>query len=304
MIRLLLLALLLASPAIAQPPPQIAAELQRLGRVIAPPPTAALYAPLHPQTLPDGVRVTRDAFYGADARHRLDVFAAAPAEQPRRVLVFVHGGGFVAGDKRMAGQPAFYDNIALWAVRNGLVAVNITYRLAPANPYPAVQEDIAAALSWIARNISIYGGDPRQVFLMGHSAGAIHAALYAANPRFQPTGLAAPRGYIFVSGLYSFGDEAAPPNERAYFGEDIAQRRERSPAEALVQLRAPIMLAFAELNPERFNTQSEALAKALRDAGREPVVVPLPGHSHISEILSIGTEDTSLSGTLLEFLRR
>lgn len=296
--------LLPAVPAAAQPPPEIAAELRRMGRVIAPAPTAALYAPLHPAAPPEAVRITRDAAYGPDPRHRLDVFAAAPEATPRRVLVFVHGGGFVGGDKRMAGQPAFYDNIALWAVRQGMVGVNITYRLAPAHPWPAAQEDIAAALRWVAANIAAHGGDPAQVFLMGHSAGAVHAALYAADPRFHPPGIAPPRGYAFISGLFTFGAEEAPPNERAYFGEDAALRRQRSPAEGLLRLAAPMFFAYAELNPQRFNDQAEAMIRALRAAGREPVAVPLPGHSHISEILSIGTADASLGGPLGDFLRR
>jgi triacylglycerol lipase len=300
----LLAGLLAAMPAVAQPPPDIAAELQRMGRVIAPPPTAALYAPLHPATLPAGIRVLRDAPYGPDPRHRLDVFAPAEGGGPRPILVFVHGGGFVAGDKRMQGQPAFYDNIALWAVRNGFVAVNITYRLAPAHPFPAAQQDIAAALAWVATHAATIGGDPADVSLMGHSAGAIHAALYAADPALQARGVPPPRRYALVSGLFTFGDEEAPPNERAYFGEDRAQRAERSPAAALARLEVPVLLAHATLDPPRFVAQGEAMAAAMRAAGRSPTVVVLEGHSHISEILAVGTDDTSLTAPLLAFLRR
>jgi triacylglycerol lipase len=306
--RLILLALLLAAgPAMAQPPPEIAEALQRMGRVIAPPPTAALYAPLHPQGEPAGVAITRDIAYGPDARHRLDLFhAPLPASrQPRKpVLVFVHGGGFVAGDRRMQGQPAFYDNIALWAVRNGFVAVNITYRLAPANPYPAAQEDIGAALAWVGANITRVDGDPARVTLMGHSAGAIHAALYATEARFHPAGVAPPTGYILVSGLFRFGGAEVPSNEAAYFGGDAARRAALSPAEALARLDRPVMLAWGTLDPPRFVEQNEAMAAAMRAAGRDPAVTVLQGHSHMSEILAIGTADTSLTAPMLAFLRR
>jgi triacylglycerol lipase len=304
LIAALLGLLAVAVPAAAQPPPEIAAELRRIGRVIAPPPTAVLYAPLHPQEVPAGFRVERDASYGPDPRNRLDVIAPEGAGSGRRVLLFIHGGGFVAGDKRMAGQPAFYDNIALWAARQGMVGVNMTYRLAPAHPWPAVQEDIAGALLWIGANISRYGGDPAQVFVMGHSAGAIHAALFAAEPRFLPAGGAPVRGWILVSGLFTFGDAGAPPNERGYLGEDPSARVARSPAAGLLRVQAPVFLAFSELNPPRFNEQNEALARALAEAGRAPVVVRPAGHSHISEILAIGTADTSISGPLAEFLKR
>lgn len=50
--------------------------------------------------------------------------------------------------------------------------VNMTYRLAPRHTWPAAQEDIAAAVRWVRQNIASQGGDPRRIFLMGHSAGA------------------------------------------------------------------------------------------------------------------------------------
>lgn len=297
--------LLPAAPAMAQPPPAIAAELARIGRIVEVPRTAALYAPLHPAALPEGVRVTRDVAYGSDPRQQLDVFAAPGDAAPARVLVFVHGGGFTGGGRRMAAQPAFYDNIALWAVRQGMVGVNITYRVAPAHPWPAAQEDLAAALAWVGRNIAAHGGDPAQVFVMGHSAGAVHAALYAAEPRFHPPGVAPPRGYVFVSGLFAFGPGAGDgPGERAYFGEDEAIREARSVAPGLARSGAPMLFAFAELDPPRFNDQAMATIAALRAAGRSPMVAPLPGHNHLSEILAIGTADTSLTAPLAEFLRR
>jgi len=299
------MALLSAAPAAAQPPPEIAAELARLGSVIEVPRTAALYVPLHPAEPPAGVRVLRDARYGRDPRHRLDVFAAEAAGAPRRVLVFLHGGGFTGGGKRLAVSDRFYDNVALWAVREGMVGVNVTHRLAPAHPYPAAQEDLAEALGWIARNIAFHGGDPAQVFIMGHSAGAVHAALYAAEPRFHPQGGAPPRGYAFLSGLFVFGDAAGDGSgEIAYFGAEDAARRARSVAPGLARSEAPMLFAFAALNPPRFNEQAEATVAILRAAGRDPAVIPLPGHSHISEVLAIGTADASLTGPLGAFLRR
>src|SRR5512140_1558298 len=122
-----------SGPAASQVPPQIAEKLRQIGPVIAPPLTAALYAPLQQREPYAGVRVTRDERYGADARHRLDVFSPESGGGARPVLVFVHGGGFVAGNKRINDSP-FYDNIMLWAVKNGMVGVNMTYRLAPQHP--------------------------------------------------------------------------------------------------------------------------------------------------------------------------
>ena len=120
----------------AQIPAPVAATLRQLGAVINPLATEPLYAPLHPREPYDNATVARDQAFGSHPLQRLDVFAPAPpAAAPRPILLFVHGGGFVRGDKRGAGSP-FYDNIMLWAAGSGLLGININYRLAPSTPGP------------------------------------------------------------------------------------------------------------------------------------------------------------------------
>ena len=149
----------------AQIPAAIAARLRQIGTVVETAETGALYAPLHPREPYANVHVIRDQAYGDDPRHLLDVFIPQHSDDtPRPVFIFVHGGGFVAGNKRSDDSP-FYDNLMLWAVANGLVGVNITYRLAPTHPWPAAQQDIAAALRWVQANIAAHGGDGQRIIL-------------------------------------------------------------------------------------------------------------------------------------------
>ena len=103
-------------------PEEIAWKLLELGRVVDPPKTAALYAPLQQKEPYQGVKVERDVKYGSADRNLLDIFTPQSASPPRPVLIFVRGGAFVSGDKHMPGSP-FYDNIMLWAVKNGFVGV-------------------------------------------------------------------------------------------------------------------------------------------------------------------------------------
>ena len=121
-------AILLATAASAQQSPMpedLAWKLLELGRVIDPPKTAAIYAPLQEKEPYAGVKVERDIKYGPAERHLLDVFAPETAAGNRPVLIFVHGGAFVGGNKRNPGSP-FYDNIMLWAAMSGFVGVNTT----------------------------------------------------------------------------------------------------------------------------------------------------------------------------------
>lgn len=284
-------------------PPDLARSLTDIGRVIDPEATGALYAPLHGRAPFADVRIERDVKYGPAERNRLDVFTTQPAgSEARPVFIFLHGGGFVAGDKNLPDSP-FHDNVGVWAARNGLVGVNMTHRLAPQATWPAGAEDVAAAVRWVRDNIAAYGGDPTRIFLMGHSAGAVHVATYVAHARFHPAeghGLA---GLIISSGIYDFSTSTEAGTYTSYFGTDRARYAERSPRPALDKVDLPILLIDAELDPPRFLEQAEALAVALRKAGNAPQVLRLAGHGHISGNYSIGTLDTTLSKPLLDFVR-
>lgn len=287
----------------SQVPEAIEAQLLQIGRVVDPPRTAALYAPLHPREPYAGVEVVRAERFGPHAeRNFLDVFTPAVAGGARRpVLVFVHGGGFVAGARRGANSP-FYDNIALWAVKNGMIGVNTTYRLAPQHKWPAAQEDLAATIAWVRENIAARGGDPNRIFLMGHSAGAAHVAQYVGHPRFhvEPGGGIA--GAILVSGVFDPSSMAANPGLQAYFGTDASVYPRRSALPGMAAIRLPMMVAYAELDPSDFHEQAEQAQAALCSDGQCRPLLQLRGHSHMSEVYAIGTADTALTDAIRGFV--
>ncbi len=286
-------------------PPDIAAAVKKIGPVIDPPATAALFAPLQKKEPYAGVGVARDEKYGSDPRNRLDVFQPAKADAtPRPILIFVHGGAFTGGDKHPPGN-AFYDNIMLWAVANGMVGVNITYRLAPEHPYPAGAEDVAMAVQWTLENANKFGGDPRRIFLMGHSAGATHVATYVAHPEFHKVKGSGLAGAILVSGIYELTPDIDGPPQRAYFGSDMARWPERSSLGGLVASTLPSLVVRAEFDPPPFIVQGDVLYSAMC-SGRSgcPTHVVLQDQSHMSEIYSINTDETRLTNAINGFVSR
>ncbi|MCC8937122.1 alpha/beta hydrolase [Bradyrhizobium sp. Arg68] len=300
------LAAMIAGPALAQQSPmpeELAWKLLELGRVIDLPKTAALYAPLQQQEPYQGVKVARDVKYGPADRHLLDVFTPDAASPARPVLIYFHGGGFVAGNKRNPGSP-FYDNIMLWAVKNGFVGVNATYRLAPAFPWPAGAEDIGAIVQWVADNIGTRGGDPARIFLMGQSAGAVHVANYVSHPEFYKVKGGGIAGAIMVSGIYDLTASPAGDAELAYYGSDPSRYTERSSLQGLIASPIPLLITAAELDPPRFVAQFELLKQALckRPSGCAHAFM-LPQHSHMSEVYAINTADTRLTDQVLEFVK-
>jgi triacylglycerol lipase len=161
--------------------------------------------------------------------------------------------------------------------------------------YPAVQQDLGEVVKWVQQNIGRYGGDPQQIIMMGHSAGAAHVASYVANPAHGPSGSTGLIKAVFSSGSYDF----TPPH--AYFGEaDTSQ----SSIEGLVNASIPYMVIVAENDPPNFHVQAGKLMEAVCTTGSCPPFLMLRDHNHMSGVYSINSRDTSMSGPILAFLQR
>lgn len=113
----------------------------------------------------------------ADERQVLDVYSPANAKNCP-VIFWIHGGGWVTGDKvEIQEKPRVF-------TEHGFVFVSTNYRLLPQVDMRTLVKDVAKALGWVHRNITRYGGDPNQVFVMGHSAGAQLSALLCTDERY------------------------------------------------------------------------------------------------------------------------
>jgi dienelactone hydrolase len=286
---------------LAQVPPDIAAGIRKIGPIVDTPNTLKLYGPLfegQKEPYPN-VTVVRDIAYGPDPANKLDVFTpAAAAGAGKTVVFFVHGGGFERGDKRQPGSP-FYDNLMLWLTQQGMVGVNLNYRLAPKNTWPAAHDDLAAAVRFVQASIAQYGGDPDRIGLWGQSAGASLIAGYLAHPQFYGPKGHGVRAAVMNSGFYE--------NDRggsAYFGSDPKELKERSSVEGLKKVTIPLFISHTEVDLPDAISEAEAANKALCDAGRCPTYAVFKDHSHISQNYSVGSADTSVSGPVLQVLRQ
>jgi acetyl esterase/lipase len=133
------------------------------------------------------MQAVRNIDYAGDGlrAHRLDVIRRRldpPTGAP--VLLYIHGGAWVIGDKREQGLPLMYE-----LARRGWVAVTINYRLSPGATWPDHVVDCKRALAWVREHIAEFGGDPAFVAVSGGSAGGHLGALLAltpGDPAFQP----------------------------------------------------------------------------------------------------------------------
>lgn len=133
-------------------------------------------------TTPEGIERFDDLCYGEDAKwNLLDLYRPRGRKEKLPVIVSVHGGGWVYGDKER------YQYYCMSLAEQGFAVVNYTYRLAPKFKFPAPLEDTNAVFHWMMRNAEPYGLDTTRVFGVGDSAGAQLLALYSCictNPAY------------------------------------------------------------------------------------------------------------------------
>ncbi len=263
--------------------------------------TRALYTDLIALP-PQGMSIASDIPYGVDPRQTIDVHGISDAPK-NPVLLFVPGGGFVAGDKRI--DSIFYRNVGDWFLGRHFVVVAMNYRLAPSHPWPAGAEDVRSVLEWIRANISQYGGDPANVFVFGHSAGATHVGTVMFDPRFRLEE-AEPAGVFLLSGVYRLAEHGLTPNLAAYFGTDPSQYPSRSVLTYAAEVKAPpILLGVAEFDPPALSSPTYLLADAITRCNGRPVEVAwFSQHNHISTVFSFGSGDDAVGEAVVKFAQR
>lgn len=157
------------------------------------------------------LRCDLDVAYGSDFFQKLDIYLpiSTVPESPCPVLLFLHGGAWRHGFKEWEGfiAPQITDLPAVFVSGN--------YRLAPESKWPAQLHDVADAVTWIYKNIRRYGGDPRRLFLSGHSAGGHLVTMLALRPALlAERGIAEPivRACCPMSAVFDVRLDRDPPS--------------------------------------------------------------------------------------------
>lgn len=285
--------------------PEIRTRLEAFGRDLTPAMlggTNQIFAAINAGIAAE-TQVVRDIAYGPHPRHRLDVFRQDGASLAP-VLVYLHGGGFVMGDKHTPGSP-FYSNVGDFAARHGMVGVTITYRLAPENRFPSGPQDLALVVAWLHEHIASHGGDPAKIVLAGQSAGAAHVAAYVAHQAYHAAPGGGVAGAAMMSGIYDTA--TCQPNDfhRQYYGEDAAGWGAASSMAGLLSTPVPLQFSVAEMDPADFQQQAAQLVERWgRGRAAYPEMHFLAGHNHLSPALSIGSPMREVEAMLAGFVRR
>ncbi len=155
---------------------------------------------------PESITAVKNISYGPHRKQKLDVYRPKDAGERRLpVIVSVHGGGWVYGDKEL------YSHYCMDLAQRGFGVVNFTYRLSPEHKFPCHLEDTALAFDWVVRHGKEYGLDTEHIFAVGDSAGGHILALYctlcgdpryAASYPFRVPGGGTPKAVALNCGVY------------------------------------------------------------------------------------------------------
>ncbi|PSN61547.1 alpha/beta-hydrolase [Corynespora cassiicola Philippines] len=256
---------------------------------------------------------TRQTYsYGPHSRQELDIYTPENVSDTAPVLLWVHGGGFVMGDKRLSIIPGdlVYANVGHFFASQGFISIFINYRLVLKHDavFPSGGEDVALAVEWITKH---YAGQKKDLFGVGNSAGGVHWSTFLFHESFSKTlekvtcgdGVRL-RGITLQSAPFDFlkaGSSRQPVNE-AYFGDDVEGRSPHglmtSAGDSIWQLLTRggvrINVVMFELDPieikEPVRRFVEAWNRRLPESGtQELVITEYEGHNHISPYVALGT---------------
>jgi acetyl esterase/lipase len=247
-------------------------------------------------------------YQGPDAdkvKHKLDLYL------PRNhkdfpVIFFVHGGGWLHGDKSGMFRIGIYSNMGTYWAKHGVGMVVANYRLSPGVTHPEHIKDVARAFAWTHKNISQYGGRADQIFVSGHSAGGHLVALLATDDDYlkaEGLTLQAIRGAIPMSGVYSI--PARDPFYNPMFGTNPKIRGEASPLSHARPDAPPFLIIYAENDLAMCGKEaSENFCAALKAKKCPARALEVNDRNHVSILLKAGIEGDPVPKAMREFIEQ
>jgi acetyl esterase/lipase len=301
-------ATLVAATASAQPP---GAPQGPPSAPAAPDPATAPH-----RDFPGGVIALTDVTFATNRGFRplkLDLYLNPARTPPKPLVIWVHGGGWSAGDQRGGGiaAPAYqnWPRVLAALTARGYVAAAITYRLSGEAKFPAAIYDVKAAVRWLRANAATYGIDPNRVVIWGGSAGGQLAALLGTSCQVAELEGKPVRGAEVsscVQGVVDFYgptdlaqmDIQAPPGpnaaghnaptsaESVYLGCALPacppnQLRLANPIAFVDPSDPPFLIMHGDADTAVPPKQSQILYDALKAKGVKAELVFVPGVNHI-----------------------
>ncbi len=256
------------------------------------------------------VLIRKDLAYldSKNVRNLLDVYYPENINEPKDVLVFIHGGSWNSGSKDMYGFLG--KNMA----RKNVVSVIINYSLSPEFQYGKIASDCAMAIKWVRDSISRFGGRSDRIFVMGHSAGGHLAAIINNDPRyFEAAGISNPiKGVIlndsFGLDMFEYLNLAKQNKQTAgfldAFTKDPENWKTASPIFYLKNVYNPFLIIVGERTYSAIKLQSQRLLEELLKANKSGELKTIKGRRHKAMIIQMFFKNNRMYDYILEFMAK
>lgn len=265
-------------------------------------------------------QITRNIPYRAHplAEQHMDLYAPQGA-RPAPVVLFIHGGSLEESGERR--ESSMYAPVCPGLAARGILCATMDYRLAPSYQWPAMPQDVAAAVRWLKDSVAARGGDPSRIFLVGHSSGCHLAALVGLDSIYLAgTGL----GRSAVAGVVAMGCTLAPwdttgrradtaqlersfareAEERRVYG-SLAWRLRANPTAWISAQAPPFLVLVAE--SERFMPavleEGARFVRLMRELKRRADLRILAGRRHVTTTTGFADPADPVADLVAAFVR-
>ncbi len=241
-------------------------------------------------------------------QQKLDLFL--PEKKGFTTVVFTYGGGWHTGSRKSV-TPIGEKFQSL-----GYGCALLSHRLAPKDKFPAHIEDVAAAFAWIRKNIADKGGDPTQIFLVGHSSGAHLSLLLATDPKYLDKHKLKPADIAGVVGLSppidleprqdgkGFGDALMGGRGADVFSRDAAVMKDASPLHHITKAMPRVLLIVGERDYPMLEGDAKAFVERATTEKANAAMMITKGRDHMGVVKAMLDDKSDVLEKVREFLNK
>lgn len=239
--------------------------------------------------------------------NKLDIYYPKIKGKAKDVIIFIHGGSWRSGSKKEYW----------WLGRNfghkNTLAVIINYPLSPKSQYQEMAFDCAEAVKWVQSNILKFGGNPKRIFLMGHSAGGHLATLINQDPRyFDKTGILNPvKGVILIDAfgldMYQYitndPNGGYVPSFKQTFSLEENAWKEASPLNYIKTIPSPYLILVGKKTFPTIQLQSHDFYTKINQVQKNSKLLEIKGKKHVAMITQLILGCNKTYTYILDFIK-
>jgi acetyl esterase/lipase len=264
------------------------------------------------------IRIQKDVLYvrGGTQEQQMDIYLPVGKNFP--VVLYLHGGSLTSGDK--SDSP--YATIAINFAKNGIGFILVNYRLGPTAKWPAMAVDAASAFSWIKKNVAILNANPRKLFIVGHSSGALIASLLSTDEKYlQKSGCS----LSDIAGCVAMGTMLNPSYDTDSISKDTLNKiwrklrthetyeslfetpdsyRDADPSRHITKNAPPFLILIAEeeqVNPPILE-QANRFTTAMKNVGVQVQIEVLKNRKHSTAMNKMAELNDPTFVKIIEFI--